>query len=829
MKNLSISLLLLLLSFPAWAFQVTFVPMGEYDTARPLSIVKDGVTLDITTGIDNGSHFRIYKGQQMIITSTVGPIINIAIECTASNNDLYGPGNFESDPPNYYYNDKIGYWEGYASKVTFTAVTGQVRVTKVTVTVEDHLMPPTINPAGGTYYAPIEVTMSSFIQGASIHYTTDGTTPTTSSTRYTSPIPLSDDITIKAIAVHDGEISEEVSETYTFKELSQYNCFEDAANVPDGTELRLNSPIVALAQYNSRLFVKDRCDGHALIYGNTGQTYKTGDIIPEGIVLTKCTYSGETEYTSPTYFKPASGNITIEPEEITGDQMCHDLFGHYVVLHNVTIIKEGSQYYVIDQNGNLIEVFWNMGISAPSNLNIHYDLYAIVGSYARENTVYQLLPVMLKPLQTFTLCDLPNVPDGETITFDQEATVLYQTGKNLYLRVDECYGLVYGETGQTYTTGDILAPGWGGTKEIFNDLPELIRLTGFQPPIRHEEIDPEIVTIPQIGHEIWAHYVRLEHVTIDQSQQLIFDQNGNSVPYYPQLPFTVEQAKLFNVTGIITAYGRNPTTYQFCFTNPYELLPPPPDVCCFRDLLPINYSCPVNFTYPLTVVYQNGQNLYVKDDCDDYGLIMGNAGGPFINGDLITGALTWNPSNGFRFATYSQWVSTGHDEPVEPECMPIEEVSMDMQYRYLRFENVKLLLDEKGNIYIGDETDQILLWDKFKIEIIPGMADTYNPCDVNLDYEVNIADINALIDHILSTLDPSGPMRIAIDDIDFNATYDVEGFMDVYKGEMELSPTMICYHGYPSIPDPEHRWDINGDGEVTIADINCIIDNIVQL
>ncbi len=59
----------------------------------------------------------------------------------------------------------------------------------------------------GAFTTSTQVTMSG-PDGAEIRYTTDGSTPTASSTLYTEPITVSSSVTLKAIAIKDGQSSE---------------------------------------------------------------------------------------------------------------------------------------------------------------------------------------------------------------------------------------------------------------------------------------------------------------------------------------------------------------------------------------------------------------------------------------------------------------------------------------------------------------------------------------------------------------------------------------------------------------------------------------------
>ena len=64
---------------------------------------------------------------------------------------------------------------------------------------------PTFNPAAGTYTTSTSVTISTTTGGASIRYTTNGTTPSsTVGTVYSSPVSITATSTLQAIAYETG-------------------------------------------------------------------------------------------------------------------------------------------------------------------------------------------------------------------------------------------------------------------------------------------------------------------------------------------------------------------------------------------------------------------------------------------------------------------------------------------------------------------------------------------------------------------------------------------------------------------------------------------------
>jgi hypothetical protein len=87
---------------------------------------------------------------------------------------------------------------------------------------------PTFSPGAGTYSSAQTVTLSDSTNGATIYYTTNGTTPTTSSTKYTGAISVTASETLKAIATATG--------------YSQSNVGSASFTISGGTEAAYKGP-----------------------------------------------------------------------------------------------------------------------------------------------------------------------------------------------------------------------------------------------------------------------------------------------------------------------------------------------------------------------------------------------------------------------------------------------------------------------------------------------------------------------------------------------------------------------------------------------------------
>ena len=98
---------------------------------------------------------------------------------------------------------------------------------------------PEISPAGGTYTVAQSVTIADADPGATIYYTTNGTVPTTSATKYAGPIAVTATQTIKAVATATGLTESAVaSAEYTITPITppqEAVLYSFGASATDGT------------------------------------------------------------------------------------------------------------------------------------------------------------------------------------------------------------------------------------------------------------------------------------------------------------------------------------------------------------------------------------------------------------------------------------------------------------------------------------------------------------------------------------------------------------------------------------------------------------------
>jgi hypothetical protein len=122
---------------------------------------------------------------------------------------------------------------------------------------------PQFSPAAGSYTTTQSVTISDSTSGAVIYYTTDGSTPTTGSTKYTGPITVSASTVINAIAAASGLTNSNVaSASYTIQ--------------PNGTEINYGNGFASVAGLTLNGSATNTDDSRLQL--TTGGTYQASSV-----------------------------------------------------------------------------------------------------------------------------------------------------------------------------------------------------------------------------------------------------------------------------------------------------------------------------------------------------------------------------------------------------------------------------------------------------------------------------------------------------------------------------------------------------------------------
>ena len=135
------------------------------------------------------------------------------------------------------------------------------------------------------------VTITCETQGATIYYTTDGSTPNNSSTVYTAPFAINDNCTVNAVAYLDGVYSAVATQSFNFPaRFDNIAAFKQAyINTNNSTVVsQITGNVQFVFGHGNEIFLRDETAGLLVrdINGIITNTYNNGDIIQGGIVGT---------------------------------------------------------------------------------------------------------------------------------------------------------------------------------------------------------------------------------------------------------------------------------------------------------------------------------------------------------------------------------------------------------------------------------------------------------------------------------------------------------------------------------------------------------------
>lgn len=138
-----------------------------------------------------------------------------------------------------------------------------------------------------TFLESTTVTITANQEGATVYYTTDGTTPTDKSTKYTEPITLTETTTVKAIAYLNGTASEVAEKTFTKTEpISVAKALEILANGTQTTSnVYVSGTIVEVSELSTQ-------------FGNASYTISDDGTSTSTLTVFRGKYLGNAKFTA---------------------------------------------------------------------------------------------------------------------------------------------------------------------------------------------------------------------------------------------------------------------------------------------------------------------------------------------------------------------------------------------------------------------------------------------------------------------------------------------------------------------------------------------------
>jgi N-acetylneuraminic acid mutarotase len=262
----------------------------------------------------------------------------------------------------------------------------EVMPVKVTAT-------PTLSPASGTYTTAQTVTISDSTPGAVIYYTTDGSIPTPSSTKYTGPITVSSTETINAIATAANYVSSAVaSGMYTIQLTAAMPAFSPAA----GTYTTAQT-----------VTMSDATPGALIYYTTDGSTPTTSSTKYTGPITVSSTKTIHAIATAANYVSSAvaSGMYTIQ---LTAAMPAFSpAAGTYTTAQTVTMSDATTGaliYYTIDGTNPTTS---STKYTAPITVSSTQTIHAIAAASSYSNSAVASATYTIQPPPTFAFAGSP--------------------------------------------------------------------------------------------------------------------------------------------------------------------------------------------------------------------------------------------------------------------------------------------------------------------------------------------------------------------------------------------------------------------------------------
>ncbi|MCR5014489.1 MAG: chitobiase/beta-hexosaminidase C-terminal domain-containing protein, partial [Bacteroidales bacterium] len=260
---------------------------------------------------------------------------------------------------------------------------------------------PVINhPEGIIDTDQYEVVITHADANVNIYYTLDGSDPTSASTQYTNPFVITEDCTVKAIAINNEGMTSSIA-SYDFVFISGFDniaAFKNAYQSTSLEEVKITGDLTVVFQDGNYLYVVDNTAGLMIndVNGVISNSYSNGMVISDGLFGTMNVDDGQQQLI-PTR-DPGQGvqGTEVSPETVQlSDLSDHDaelVTVSEVVVEQIFDLGANGIYYRFAQEYSKMymnDLFGNL--TSTLNVGDHYDITGFVGIQSSMSNQFRML------------------------------------------------------------------------------------------------------------------------------------------------------------------------------------------------------------------------------------------------------------------------------------------------------------------------------------------------------------------------------------------------------------------------------------------------------
>lgn len=261
---------------------------------------------------------------------------------------------------------------------------------------------PVISPNGGTFLNQTQATITCETEGATIYYSMNGADPVAgSSPQYGRALPISETLTLKAIAVKDDAVSAVASATFT--KIESYSTIAALNALENNTPFNFTGQAIVVAKPTAKYVYIHDASGNSLIYDNYGDNTIAAEV---GKYITPG-WTGKVSIYKNLFELVPDNALTVTDDHAQPINYPEGTFSDATVNSVITLKKVDS--YSVDgksitihlqgDDKNIDEAYHaagynQFGIEIPAA--VEGKLYDIVGAVGKYNDNLQFWPIEIK-------------------------------------------------------------------------------------------------------------------------------------------------------------------------------------------------------------------------------------------------------------------------------------------------------------------------------------------------------------------------------------------------------------------------------------------------